>query len=207
MDYVWHLYILNLDLLVKMSDAGSKVKLTVRVTNTRAVEVPMYTTYMLKIQTIEEFKAHYDKFITDIVSEVTTFVNDGRLALHDLDEHWFERCSGCAYWNGDSDCVNTATCTYWDLPERPCVTAFTDYCSVGYAPKEDPAITEVSRHDAEPIKPKAYTLDSRHTYLMNYINELGTKPITEVDNSRGTNDLLNLLMNPCMRLIDKQSKD
>lgn len=115
----------------------------------------------------------YSNWMVKIVSKLTDEIAKGHcVAIPPLDETRVESCDKCAFWGFPGDTNPTErVCRYWDIPERECVTGNAEYCSKGYAPKDEDLL-DVFEHSGASRKVFCTTNSERHTFLENYIQEM-----------------------------------
>jgi hypothetical protein len=115
----------------------------------------------------------YSNWMVKVVSKLTDEIVKGHcIAIPALDETRVESCDRCAFWGfpGDSN-PTERVCRYWDIPERECITGNAEYCSRGYAPKDDDLL-DVFEHSST-LRKTYCTIDpERHTFLDDYIREM-----------------------------------
>mgnify|MGYP006991646711 CR=1 FL=1 len=165
----------NLDDLVHVAGGTDNVY---PVFTLRATTIPIHNNVSMFIEA-------YAKWILSEYSRLMGLVTLGKYEVHPVDDNpimFHQHCEKCVFWGNDTDTdVEERVCKFWDIPERECRTKASDYCSKGYIVRNgedayefDPLNPHVTPFSVDPdVSPVDLSkLDSRHSYLRDYLENM-----------------------------------
>jgi hypothetical protein len=168
----------NIDDLVHISGGTDNVY---PVFTLKATTIPIHNNVSMFIEA-------YAKWILSEYSRLMGLVTLGKHEVHPVEDSpimFHQHCEKCVFWGSDTDTgAEERVCRFWDIPERECRTKASDYCSKGYIVRNDEDAYEfdplnpLNLHstpfsaDPEVAPVDLSKLDSRHSYLRDYLERL-----------------------------------
>lgn len=133
---------------------------------------------------VHMFIEAYSKWLLTGYSKLMGQVTVGKFEIQPIDDSpimFHQHCEKCVYWGNDVDTGVERVCRFWDIPERECRTKASDYCSKGYIVRNDEDAYEFDcpnscrtpfsvDPDVAPVD--LSKLDSRHSYLRDYLENM-----------------------------------
>lgn len=183
MRIMYHTSVGNVNFSVVLERIGDLVHISGGTDNVYPVFVLDKLTILVH-NNVYMFIEEYSKWLLTGYSKLMGQVTVGKFEIQSIDDSsimFHQHCEKCIYWGNDVDTGVERVCRFWDIPERECRTKASDYCSKGYIVRNDedayefgcpnPHVTPFSVDpDVAPVD--LSKLDSRHSYLRDYLEKL-----------------------------------